>query len=99
MENEIFEQMPIPKAYFKIALPVVIGMVISLIYNLADTWFIARTGNTALVAGVSLCAPIFTLMVAFSDIFGLGGSNLISRLLGQGRREEVSHVSACRGTK
>lgn len=94
MENEIFEQMPIPKAYFKIALPVVIGMVISLIYNLADTWFIARTGNTALVAGVSLCAPIFTLMVAFSDIFGLGGSNLISRLLGQGRREEVSHVSA-----
>ena len=94
MENEIFEQMPIPKAYFKIALPVVIGMVISLIYNLADTWFIARTGNTALVAGVSLCAPIFTLMVAFSDIFGLGGSNLISRLLGQGKREEVSHVSA-----
>ena len=94
MENEIFERMPIPKAYFKIALPVVIGMVISLIYNLADTWFIARTGNTALVAGVSLCAPIFTLMVAFSDIFGLGGSNLISRLLGQGRREEVSHVSA-----
>ena len=94
MENEIFERMPIPKAYFKIALPVVIGMVVSLIYNLADTWFIARTGNTALVAGVSLCAPIFTLMVAFSDIFGLGGSNLISRLLGQGRREEVSHVSA-----
>ena len=94
MENEIFEQMPIPKAYFKIALPVVIGMVVSLIYNLADTWFIARTGNTALVAGVSLCAPIFTLMVAFSDIFGLGGSNLISRLLGQGRREDVSNVSA-----
>ena len=94
MENEIFERMPIPKAYFKIALPVVIGMVVSLIYNLADTWFIARTGNTALVAGVSLCAPIFTLMVAFSDIFGLGGSNLISRLLGRGRREEVSHVSA-----
>ena len=38
MENEIFERMPIPKAYFKIALPVVIGMVVSLIYNLADHW-------------------------------------------------------------
>ena len=94
MENELFEKMPVPKAYFKIALPVVIGMVVSLIYNLADTWFIARTGDTALVAGVSLCAPVFTLMVAFSDIFGLGGSNLISRMLGRGSREEASHVSA-----
>lgn len=94
MENELFEKMPVPKAYFKIALPVVIGMVVSLIYNLADTWFIARTGDTALVAGVSLCAPVFTLMVAFSDIFGLGGSNLISRMLGRGSREESSNVSA-----
>lgn len=94
MENELFEKMPVPKAYFKIALPVVIGMVVSLIYNLADTWFIASTGDTALVAGVSLCAPVFTLMVAFSDIFGLGGSNLISRMLGRSSREEASHVSA-----
>lgn len=94
MENELFERMPVHKAYFKIALPVVIGMVVSLIYNLADTWFIARTGNTALVAGVSLCAPLFTLMVAFSDIFGLGGSTLISRLLGSGSREEASRVSS-----
>ncbi len=94
MENELFEKMPISKAYFKLALPVVIGMVVSLVYNLADTWFIARTANTALVAGVSLCAPVFTLMVAFSDIFGLGGSNLISRLLGQKNQRGAAGVSA-----
>ncbi len=94
MENEIFEKMPIPKAYFKVALPVVIGMVVSLIYNLADTWFIARTGSTELVAGVSLCAPVFTLMIAFSDIFGLGGGNLISRMLGGGEKENAACVSA-----
>ncbi len=94
MENEIFEKMPIPKAYFKIALPVVIGMVVSLVYNLADTWFIARTGSTELVAGVSLCAPVFTLMIAFSDIFGLGGGNLISRMLGGGEKENAARVSA-----
>ena len=94
MENEIFEKMPVPKAYFKIALPVVIGMVVSLVYNLADTWFIAQTGKTELVAGVSLCAPIFTMMVAFSDIFGLGGSTLISRLLGKKEKEQVAKVSA-----
>ena len=94
MENELFEKMPVSKAYFKLALPVVIGMVVSLIYNLADTWFIARTGSTELVAGVSLCAPVFTLMVAFSDIFGLGGSNLISRMLGQKDQKNAARVSA-----
>ncbi len=94
MENEIFEKMPVPKAYFKVALPVVIGMVVSLIYNLADTWFIAGTGSTELVAGVSLCAPVFTLMIAFSDIFGLGGANLISRMLGGGEKENAARVSA-----
>lgn len=83
MANEIFEKLPVHKAYFKLALPVVFSMVISLIYNMVDTWFIARTGNTDLIAGVSLGAPVFTLMIALGDIFGLGGSSIISRLFGQ----------------
>ena len=74
LENELFEQAPVHKAYFKFALPVVFSMVVSLVYNMVDTYFIAQTGNTNLVAGVSLGAPIFTLMIALGDIFGLGGS-------------------------
>lgn len=94
MEQELFARAPIPRAYFKMALPVVMSMLVSLVYNMVDTWFIAQTQNTALVAGVSLCAPMFTLMVAMGDIFGLGGSSLISRLLGQGKEQRVRHVSA-----
>lgn len=94
MEQELFARAPIPRAYFKMALPVVLSMLVSLVYNMVDTWFIAQTQNTALVAGVSLCAPMFTLMVAMGDIFGLGGSSLISRLLGQGEAKRVRHVSA-----
>ena len=94
MEQELFARAPIPRAYFKMALPVVLSMLVSLVYNMVDTWFIAQTQNTALVAGVSLCAPMFTLMVAMGDIFGLGGSSLISRLLGQGEAKRVRHVRA-----
>lgn len=94
MEQELFTRAPIPRAYFKMALPVVLSMLVSLVYNMVDTWFIAQTQNTALVAGVSLCAPMFTLMVAMGDIFGLGGSSLISRLLGQGEEKRARHVSA-----
>ena len=46
MENELFEKAPVHKAYFNMALPLVFSMVISLVYNMVDTFFIARTGNT-----------------------------------------------------
>lgn len=93
MENELFEKTPVPKAYFTFALPVVFSMVVSLVYNMVDTYFIAQTGNTNLVAGVSLSAPVFTLMIALGDIFGLGGSSLISRLFGEKKDEDGKRLS------
>ncbi len=92
-ENELFEKAPIPKAYFSLALPVVMGHVVSLFYNMTDTWFIARTGNTDLVAGISLCAPIFTCMVALGDVLGLGGATFISRLFGQKKDRDGRRIS------
>lgn len=44
MQEEIFEKYPIPKAYFKLALPVVFSMVISLIYNMVDTYLLREPG-------------------------------------------------------
>lgn len=93
MSNDIFETAPVHKAYFKMALPVVFGMVVSLVYNMVDTFFIARTGNTNLIAGVALGAPIFTLMIALGDIFGLGGSSLISRLFGEKNFKKAKNIS------
>lgn len=93
MQNEIFEKAPVPKAYFTMALPVVFSMVISLVYNMVDTYFIAGTGNTDLVAGVSLGAPVFTLMIALGDIFGLGGSSVISRMFGKKQDDDAKRMS------
>lgn len=93
MNNDIFEKAPVHKAYFNMALPVVFSMVISLVYNMVDTFFIARTGNTNLVAGVSLGAPMFTAMIALGDIFGLGGSSVISRLFGQKKDDDGKRLS------
>jgi putative MATE family efflux protein len=94
MENELFEKAPVSKAYFSLALPVVFSMVITLVYNMVDTYFIARTGITDLIAGVSLGAPVFTFMIALGDIFGLGGSSVISRLFGQKKDEDGKRISA-----
>lgn len=94
MKNELFEETAVPKAYIKLALPVVLSMMMSLVYNMVDTYFIALTDVKELVAGVSLVVPIFTMMIAFGDIFGIGGSSLISRLFGEKRDEEAKRVSA-----
>ena len=64
MENELFEKTKVSKAYMTLALPVVLGMVVSQIFNMVYTFFIARTGNPALIDGVSLGTPIFTQMIA-----------------------------------
>ncbi len=81
--DDLFEKAPIPKAYMQLALPVVLGMLASMIYNLADTFFVAQTGNANLVAGIALGSPLFSFMLAVGDIFGLGGSAVISRVLGK----------------
>lgn len=94
MQKNIFEQESIPKLYFRLTLPLVLSLVVTLVYNLADTFFVAQTGNTDLVAGVSLCAPVFTMIMALGNIFGQGGSALISRLLGKNERESIRSVSA-----
>lgn len=93
MQNELFEKTPVPKAYLKFALPVVFSSVLMLVYNMVDTYFIAQTGNTNIVAGVALCAPVFSALIAIGDILGLGGSSFISRLFGMGKNEEGKAVS------
>ena len=51
--DELFAKAPIKQVYFKLALPVVLGMITTMIYNLADTMFVAKTGDTNLVAGIT----------------------------------------------
>lgn len=94
MNTDLFQGKSIPRTYFKFCLPLVCSMVISIFYNLADTFFVSQTGNTSLVAGVSLCAPLLTLLMAFGNIFGQGGSSLISRFLGTGETGEAKRVSS-----
>ena len=85
---------PLIPTWFRLSLPVVLGSIVTIVYSLADTYFIARTNDELLVAGVSVCAPAFMILMAFGNIFGQGGSSLISRLMGQNRPEDVKRVSA-----
>ena len=87
--TEIFENAPIPKAVFLNIIPSIVSMLMVLVYNLADTFFIGQTKNALMVAAVSQATPAFLLFMAIGMLFGIGGTSLISRLLGQGRKAEA----------
>ncbi|PJM74718.1 MATE family efflux transporter [Bifidobacterium simiarum] len=93
MDSELFERASVPRAYFSLSMPVVMSMLVTLVYNMVDTYFIAHTGDANMVAGVSLSAPVFMVMIAIGDIFGLGGSSVISRLFGQHRYADGRRLS------
>ncbi|MDE7198847.1 MAG: MATE family efflux transporter, partial [Lachnospiraceae bacterium] len=74
--------------------PSVISMIMVLIYNLADTFFIGQTKNAYMVAAISVATPAFLLFMAIGMLFGIGGTSLISRLLGEGNTERAKNTSA-----
>ena len=90
--KELFETMPVAKALTKMAIPTIISQLITMIYNLADTYFIGRTNNPYMVAAASLSYVLFFILTALSNLFGVGGGSQISRLLGQKRYEETKKV-------
>ncbi len=90
--TEVFEKAPVPQAILKNAVPAMAAMLMVLVYNLADTFFIGQTHNDILVAAVSLATPVFLLFMAVGTIFGIGGTSVISRALGEGRSEYARKV-------
>ncbi|MGN0735825.1 MAG: MATE family efflux transporter [Anaerovoracaceae bacterium] len=90
MEN--FISMPVSRAVFKNALPAMAAMLMVLIYNLADTFFIGQTHDALQVAAVSLATPVFLIFMALGTLFGVGGTSVISRALGEGKNEYAGKV-------
>lgn len=93
-KKELFESLPVPKALTTLAVPTIISQLINLVYNLVDAIFIGRTGNSYMMAAVTLAATLFMMDIAFSNLFGIGGGSLIARLIGKGREDDAKKVSA-----
>ena len=89
---DVYNSMPVPQAVMKNALPAIAAMLMTLIYNLADTFFIGQTGDALQVAAVSLATPVFLIFTAVGSAFGIGGTSVISRSLGEGKPEYAKKV-------
>lgn len=90
----LFTEVPIRKAVLTLAVPTVISQLITVVYNMADTFFIGQLNDPLQVAAATIAMPCFMFLTAFANLFGLGGSSLISRCLGSSDKEKARHTAA-----
>ncbi len=94
--NEKYTRMTtgsVRRLVIRLAVPTVISMLVTALYNIADTFFVGRIGTEA-TAGVGLVFPIMTIMQAFGFFFGQGSGNFISRKLGSRQLDEAETMAA-----
>ncbi|WP_270912595.1 MATE family efflux transporter [Allofournierella sp. CML151] len=85
----VFEEKNASKAILRVGLPAMLGQLTTLIYNIADTFFVSLTKEPAMIAAVTLCTPILLIIMSIASIFGMGGNSVIARLLGENDTKRV----------
>ncbi len=90
----LFEESPVRKAVITLAIPTVISQLITVIYNIADTFFIGQLDDPVQVAAATVAMPPFIFLTGIANLFGIGGASLISRDLGGNHPERAKNVSA-----
>ena len=86
--SSVFEGKNISSIIVKLGVPAMLGQLATLIYNLADTYFVSLTKSADQIAAVTLCVPILLIIMSIACVFGMGGSSVIARQLGEGKKEE-----------
>ena len=81
-KTELFERVPVGQAIAKLAVPTILSQLVVLVYNLADSIYVGRTGDPNQVAALTLSFPVYMLITGLANLFGVGASSLISRSLG-----------------
>jgi multidrug efflux pump len=90
----LFESEPVPKSVLKLAVPTVVSMMVTVLYNMVDTFFVGQIGDPNQVAAVSIATPVFLLLMAAGNMFGIGGSTFLSRALGEKDYSKAHQISS-----
>ena len=93
-KTAIFESEPYRRAVIRQIAPAIAANMISLVYNLADTWFVGLLNDPRQTAAVTVVYPWFIMLTAVSNLFGVGGAAALARALGKKHPEEAKEISS-----
>jgi putative MATE family efflux protein len=81
------ENTPILKSIFIMSLPVILGNLAMVVYNLTDAYFVGQLNDVPQLAAATYALPLMMIMNALGEVFGIGGNSFISRSLGAGKKD------------
>ena len=85
---------PLLPLLIKMAIPTMIGMLVSLVYNLTDTFFVGKLGDKSMTAAIGIVFAFVSFIQALGFWFGYGSGNTMSRLLGNKDEDEAKIIAA-----
>ncbi len=91
--KDVFQGQSVPRTIARFAIPTILSQLVTLLYNLADTFFVGHTNDPSQVAALTLSFPLFMSLTMVGNLFGIGANSFISRSLGQGDRKRASTAS------
>lgn len=91
---EVFEKLPVGQAVRRQIVPSVVSQMVTLIYSLADTYFVGLLNEPRQSAAITLVYPSFVMLTAVSNLFGVGGASLIAQRLGKNKEEDAREISS-----
>lgn len=95
MENQnMLEKGSFSKLFMNMCVPTIVIMLVMVVYNMTDTYFIGKTNDPYKIAAISLCAPVFSILSGLGTLLGSGGCTIISILLGQKNMNKIKNVTS-----
>ena len=91
---ELMERSSVPKAILTLSIPTLLSTIVSLLYNLTDTYFIGLLDDPIQLGAISLAFPVFMVIQAIGNVFGNGAPSYVSRCLGAGNQQEARRTGA-----
>ena len=85
---------PVEKLICRMALPTILGMMVTAVYSMTDTFFIGLLNNTTLTASVGIVFYFMSMVQAVGFLFGYGSGNYIARCIGKDDEENAGRMAA-----
>lgn len=89
----LLSQAPVSRALIKLGIPTMVGMMVSSLYNLVDAYFVGTLG-TSQQAAVAAVFPVGFVILGIGLLFGSGAGSYLSRLLGNGKKQEADECAS-----
>ena len=83
---------PVMSSIIKMSLPVVMGMMVQVLYNLVDIFFVGMLHDPFQLAAVNLAAPVAMILMAIASVIGTGAASYISRSIGEEKLQRASET-------